>query len=159
MLVVGCEFMLCLIAFFMFGILSIFSVRYRPLTKESFECIFRRLTLRKCTTGLDKRLKAQIIGKIMPRAPKFAGFLYKYFEVFSLLFVILLVLSLVQSGISVYNLIVYNNCNGDSGGYCVLNTIPVTTSTCGDPKCNGNCNDTCNATCNCVNGTCSDNAL
>ncbi len=43
--------MICIFAFFVFAFLAIFSVTYRPLAKEAFECVFRRITLRPCETA------------------------------------------------------------------------------------------------------------
>ncbi len=114
--------MICIIALIVFGILSIFSASYRPIAKEAFDCVFRRLTLRKCESGLDVRLKGQITGKIMKRSPKIGKFLYKRFEIISWLFLILMIWSTVQSGISTYNYFTYGNCNGKQNGegFCLF---------------------------------------
>lgn len=116
--------MICLIALIVFGILGIFSVKYRIIAKEALDCVFRRVTLRKCTTGLDKRLKAQITGNLMRRAPRFGAWTYKNFEFISWFFTILLIASLVQSGISVYNYAAYGNCNGKgSDEFCIFDPL------------------------------------
>lgn len=116
--------MICLIALIVFGILGIFSAKYRIIAKEALDCVFRRVTLRKCTSGLDKRLKAQITGNLMRRAPKIGKFTYKYFEVISWIFTILLILSIVQTGISVFNFVAYGNCNGQqSDQFCIFDPL------------------------------------
>jgi len=116
--------MICLIALVVFGILGIFSVAYRKIALEAFDCVFRRLTIRKCTSGLDKRLKGQITGKLMNKSPKIARFTYKNFELISWTFTIIMVVSLVYSGIGVYNFVMYGNCNGeDSQETCVYNGL------------------------------------
>lgn len=117
--------MICIAALIVFGILGIFSAKYRIVAKEAADCVFRRLTLRKCETGLDKRLKNQISGKIAKNKPKLARFLFKYFEVFSWLFIILFVLSIVQAGIGLNNFIKYGNCNGpeNNGSFCIYDPL------------------------------------
>ena len=116
--------MICIIALIVFAFLAIFSARYRPLAKEAFDCVFRRVTLRKCNSNLDKRLKAKITGGIMKRHKALGRFVYKYFEVFSWFFLIIMLLSLVQIGISVYNYAAYGNCNGpDSSGFCIFDPL------------------------------------
>ncbi|MAE13522.1 hypothetical protein CMO92_03075 [Candidatus Woesearchaeota archaeon] len=114
--------MICLLALIVFGILGIFSASHRVIAKEALDCVFRRLTLRKCTTGLDKRLKSQISGSLMRKHPRTGRFLYGHFEIISWLFTILLVWSLIQSGFSVYNYATYGNCNGKTNGedFCVF---------------------------------------
>ena len=116
--------MICIIALVVFGILGIFSVKYRAIAKEAFDCVFKRLTFRKCTTGLDKRLKAQITGRLMNKTPRVGGFIYKYFELLSWIFTIMLILSIIWSGYGAYNFIRYGNCNGkDSTEYCIFNGL------------------------------------
>ena len=116
--------MICLIALVVFGILGIFSVTYRKIALEAFDCVFRRLTIRKCTSGLDKRLKSQITGKLMNKSPKIAKFTYKNFELISWTFTIILVMSLIYTGIGAYNFVMYGNCNGEnSQEACVYNGL------------------------------------
>ena len=117
--------MICIIAFVVFGIMGVFSAKYRIVAKEAADCVFRRLTLRKCETGLDKRLKNQISGKIAKNRPKLGKFLYKYFEVFSWLFIILFMASIVNGGIGFYNFIQYGNCNGpeNNGSFCIYDPL------------------------------------
>jgi hypothetical protein len=114
----------CFIALFVFGFLAIFSAKYRPFAKEAFNCVFKRMTLRKCDTGFDKKLKAKITGKLMRKNLKFGSFIYRYFEAISWGFTAVLVFSLVFSAIAIYNIAVYQNCNGPGSTYC-----PVTGTT------------------------------
>jgi heme/copper-type cytochrome/quinol oxidase subunit 2 len=107
--------MICIIALVVFGVLSIFSVSHRSLAKEAFDCVFRRVTFRPCTSGLDKRLKSNITGKLMKRSPKVAGQVYKHFELISWFFTILMIVSLIVSARGVYFLARYGNCNGPQG--------------------------------------------
>jgi len=113
--------MICLIALVVFAVLGLFSARYRTIAKEAFDCVFRRLTLRKCTTGLDKRLKSQITGKVMRKHPGFGKAVYRHFEAISWVFTIVLILSLSYSVYSVANLFIYGNCNGPiPDAFCVF---------------------------------------
>ena len=113
--------MICIIALVVFGILGIFSATHRQVFFEACDCVFRRVTLRKCKTGLDKRLKGQVTGSIMRFSPKTAGFVFKYFEVFSWLFLILMVVSIYYTADGTYNYIIYGNCNGPgSTEFCIF---------------------------------------
>ncbi len=130
--------MICFIALIVFGILGIFSATHRKIAIEAFDCVFRRITLRKCTTGLDVRLKSKIAGKLLLKTPKLGKLIYKNFEIFSWLFTVLLILSIVWTGISGYNYYVYGNCNGpsveDQGGLCLFDPTGSNAeiSTCGN---------------------------
>ncbi len=106
--------MICIIALVVFGILGIFSASHRQLAKEAFDCVFRRITLRKCTTGLDVRLKSHITSKFLEKSPKAGAFVYRYFELLSWFFTILMIASIIWTGISAYNYYIYGNCNGAS---------------------------------------------
>ncbi len=113
--------MICIIALVVFGILGIFSAKYRTIAKEAFDCVFRRLTLRKCTTGLDKRLKSQITGKFMRKHSDLGKVLYKHFEAISWIFTIVLIVSLGYSAYSVGNFFIYGNCNGPiPDAFCIF---------------------------------------
>lgn len=116
--------MICIIALIVFSILGIFSAKYRIIAKEAFDCVFRRVTFRKCTSGLDKRLKAQITGNLMRKSPKIGTFTYKYFEWISWFFTILMIWSIIQSGFAVYNFAAYGNCNGKgSDEFCIFDPL------------------------------------
>jgi len=116
--------MICIIALVVFGVLGIFSAKYRTIAKEAFDCVFKRLTLRKCTTGLDKRLKSQITGKVMRKHPRFGAAVYKNFELISWAFTIAMILSLGYSAYSIGNLFVYGNCNGPiPDAFCVFDPL------------------------------------
>ncbi len=119
--------MICIIALLVFGILSIFSAKYRPLAAEAFDCTFRKLTLRKCETGLDQRIKAQVTGSLMSMNQGIAGFVFKHFETISILFTLLFFASLAYSVYGAYNFIKYGDCYGPvttpSSGLCIYNAL------------------------------------
>ncbi len=112
--------MICLVALVVLGILGIFSASHRALAREAFDCVFRRLTLRKCTTGFDKKMRMKISGKFINTNPKLSRFLYKYFEIISWAFTILMFASLIYSAAALYNLYVYGTCDLDNPQNCVF---------------------------------------
>ena len=113
--------MLCFLGLLVLATLALFSARYRPLAREAFDCVFRRVTLRKCTTGLDKRLKAMVTGRLVASHPGAARFLHRHLEALAWLFVVLVVGSTANLGYGFYNYYRYGNCNGPTGtGFCVF---------------------------------------
>ena len=117
---------LCFVALFVFAVLSIFSAKYRPLAIEAFDCSFRKVTLRKCQTGFDEKLKGMIISGLMMKNETAAKFVFKNFETLSLIFTFLFFASLVYSGYSIYNLVVYGTCDPITGN-CIF--VPQTNNT------------------------------
>jgi len=113
--------MICLIALVVAGFLGIFSVSYRRIAIDAFNCVFRNITFRRCTSGTDIKLKSHITGSLLKRSPRTARFVRRNFEWISWLFTLLLVGSVIYSGISIYNLHAYGNCNGqNSQEECIL---------------------------------------
>lgn len=115
--------MLCFVALFVLAFLSIFSAKYRPLARRAFSCVVRKATLRPCETGLDEEIKAASIAGIMKISPSAASLINRHFEPFSLLLTALFVASLAYTGFGVYNFIIYGNCNGPEGGFCIYNGL------------------------------------
>jgi hypothetical protein len=116
--------MICIIALPVLLIMGIFSMRYRILAKEAFECIFHMVTFRPCRSKLDQRIKSGLTGKVMKYHPGFAGFLFRNFEVLSWIFVVIFAASIVFSAWGVYNYAVYGNCNGPvPNAFCVFNEV------------------------------------
>jgi len=142
--------MICIIAMIVFGVMAIFSASHRPIAKEAFDCVFRRITLRSCQSGLNTRLKSKLVGGLMRKNSRFAKPLYKYFEVISWLFVIIFFVSLIYSGYSVYNIVVHDNCVGPNADpeECIF--VPDNSEVnCGDPLCDeGDC-EVCGEVCGC----------
>jgi thiol-disulfide isomerase/thioredoxin len=116
--------MICIIALVVFSIMGIFSATHREIAKEALDCVLRRVTLRKCETGLDKRLKAQITGKLMRRYPRLGKRLYKHFELVTWVFLILFFVSIFYSGQGLYFFAKYGNCNGpNSDAFCIFDPL------------------------------------
>jgi hypothetical protein len=147
--------MICLIALVVFGILGIFSAAYRKVAREAFDCVFRRITLRKCETGLDQRIKSKMTSKLS-NIPRLARFFYRHFEAISWFFTILMIVSLIFSVQSVYNLAVHGTCDPNSPGECVISykKAPCTNENCAQPGCS--CTD---STCTCVSSNCTQGAV
>ncbi len=112
---------LCLLALPLFAVLGIFSLKYRKLAKDALECVFMTATLRKCKSGLDDRIKAQITGKMLRFSPKSAGFVYRHYKAISWIVLIIFAWSIYEGSIGVYNYYSYGNCNGPvETGFCML---------------------------------------
>ena len=112
---------LCVIALPLFAFLGIFSVKYRALTKEALGCLFRTVTLRRCQSGLDQRLRANLTGKVMRLSPKAAGIVHRHYQLISWLFLALMLWSLYVSALGLYNFQRYGNCNGPADtSFCPL---------------------------------------
>lgn len=113
---------LCWIALPVFLFLSIFSVKYRRLTAEALDCIWRTAIFRPCRSNLDERLRSDITGKLIDRNPRLARFFYNNYKLISFIFIALMLVSAYLTGAGVYNYIKHGNCNGaDSKTFCVIN--------------------------------------
>jgi hypothetical protein len=160
--------MICFIALIVFAVMGLFSAKYRDYAKEAFDCVFRRVTLRKCNTSFDKKMKMKLTGKIMKANPKVGGIVFKHFEVISWIFTAIMIVSLIYSAIGIYNFVVYNNCNGPQGGECIYSDLTGVTQTvsCGSLHCadfgcdcNKGCDESndfaeCDGNCDCIETVC-----
>ena len=115
--------MLCFVALAVFLVLSIFSAKYRPLARRALDCVVKKATLRPCDTGLDEEIKAASISGIMKVSPGGASFLNRHFTAFSLLFTLLFFVSLFFAAQGLYNFVIYGNCNGFEGGFCIYSGV------------------------------------
>lgn len=118
---------LCWIALPVFAILGIFSAKYRKLTKDAFECLFKTATFRKCSSGLDDRIKSDVTGTFLKYSPPTARFFYNNYKLISWIIVILVLMSAYFTGVGVYNYVKYGNCNGpNSNEFCIFNPFANT---------------------------------
>ncbi|MGV8086752.1 MAG: DsbA family protein [Candidatus Woesearchaeota archaeon] len=116
--------MICILALIVFGILGIFSASYRVIAKEAFSCVFKKITFQKCDTRLDTRLKSEITGKLLKFNHRLGKIVYKYFEVFSWILLILTLVTLFFMGLGLYNYVLYGNCNGpNSDDFCIYDPL------------------------------------
>ena len=86
--------MFCLITIIIFSILGIFSASHRRTAKKAFDCVFKRITLRPCDTGFDKKIKGKVIGKILNKSTKLARGVYLFWRPISWALVIIFFVSL-----------------------------------------------------------------
>jgi len=128
---------LCFIALPVLLILGIFSMKYRILAKDALECIGRTITLRKCKSHLDERIKSHLTGKIIRKSQKIGLFFYKNFQLISIILIIILLLSLFFSITGYLNYRKYGNCNGsDSDGFCVYSeALKINENLCNNESC------------------------
>jgi len=110
---------LCIIALPVFAILSIFSAKYRVFARRAFDCVLRKMTLRPCETGLDEEIKAKSIAWLMGISPAAAGTVNRHFQAVSFAFTVLFFASLFFTAQGLYNFMIYGNCNGPEGGFCI----------------------------------------
>jgi Thioredoxin len=113
--------MLCVASLIVLGILSLFSARYRDPAKEALDCVFRRVTLRPCTTGFDTKVRSSITSSLLLRSPKLARFFNQRFELISWFFVLTFFVSFFWSARSVYLFWSTGSCNGlNQSGFCAF---------------------------------------
>ena len=110
----------CLAALVVLAFMSLFSAKYRVWTREAFDCVARRLTLRPCETKFNQKVRAKITAKLMKRSPKLARITHKKFEAISWVFTIILFISLAYTVYGIGNLIVYGTCDPVTGN-CIFN--------------------------------------
>jgi len=112
---------LCLLALPVFAILGIFSLKYRRLTGDALHCLFRTVTLRKCESGLDDRIRASISGMFMKFSAPLGRFFYRYYKIISFIILLAFIASTYFSAVGVYNYVKYGNCNGPaSTDFCIF---------------------------------------
>lgn len=113
--------MLCLLALIACTGLAIGSARYRPLAREALGCVFRRVTLRKCSTGFDRRVNAALTGRVMRNHPGAARFLHHHLESMAWVFVCVLLASTGYLTYGLTNFYRYGSCYGPvHRGFCIF---------------------------------------
>ena len=105
-----------------FGVMGIFSAKYRQLAKDAFHCTFNMVQLKPCDTGFEQRVKSYMTAKLMP-IPSVAKFFYNNFTTISWILVATFFLSIGGLVYGVYNYVAFGNCNGpNSTQFCVFNS-------------------------------------
>ena len=115
--------MICIIAFFVFAILGIFSVKYRKLAKESFGCVTKSLMFKTCDSSLYKKIRASVTAHIFKRHKGLAHFVNEHFEILSWILLVLMIASSVYTAIGAYNLIVFGTCDPQHPENCPISTV------------------------------------
>ncbi len=104
--------------------MSIFSAKYRPLARESFSCVFRTVMMKPCDTGMDERIKTEVVSGVLKYSPGAARIINHHFVALTWVIVVLSVASFAYSTVSVYNFYLYGNCDGpQSVEACIINDI------------------------------------
>jgi hypothetical protein len=124
--------MICILAMVVFGIMGIFSASHRKLAKEAFDCVFRMITFRPCNSTFDQRMKGKIVGKLINKSPRMAGFVNKNFKLLSTLMVIIFFISMIYSGYAIYNLGIHGTCDPEDPDTCIFTPEQLADDSCGD---------------------------
>ncbi len=114
--------MICFIALVVFAVLGIFSASHRKIALEAFNCVFRRVTFRKCTTAFDKKVKMKIVGKLMKRSERTSKFVLKHFEFLSWILTIAMIVSFIFMVMGFYNLFTFGTCDPANPENCPFGT-------------------------------------
>ncbi len=123
----------CIGALVVLAFMSLFSAKYRSWTREAFDCVARRLTLRPCRTGFNEKVRAKVTSGLMKRSQRAGRLVHRHFEAISWVFTIIMFISLAYSAYGAYNLAVFGTCDPAHPETCVFNTeLPQ----CGDAECN-----------------------
>jgi len=112
--------MLCILSFFVFAILGIFSASHRELAKKAWYCLVKKIQFKPCDINFNEELKGKMLGKLVFTHPRLGGFLYKWADVLSIIFVILSVWSLLAVVRSSVYLLAYDTCDPYSEEGCSL---------------------------------------
>ncbi len=112
----------CIVGIVIFGILGIFSAKYRRYFRESLHCLKRQMLLKPCDTKFDMKMKAKIAAAAGKFWPALGRFVFRRFMLLSWVMILMLIFSVASVGIGVYNTVAYGNCNGpDSTDFCLFN--------------------------------------
>lgn len=112
--------MVCVAAFIILVVLSIFSAKYRKPLKKAWGCVGKKVTLQKCETNFKDDVKNTMLAKVIVKKPQLVKPLGIAIEVAAVLIVILTVWSLltvVKSGLALY---VYGTCSVSNPSSCSL---------------------------------------
>lgn len=113
--------MICIAALIVLSILGIFSVKYRILAKEAFDCVLNRIKLRECEASFGRKAKMAVFKKLS-WSPFLARLWYDHFELVSWLFVLLFFASTYFAAAGIYNFIIYGTCD-PATGQCILTNL------------------------------------
>lgn len=110
----------CIVALIVFGIMSIWSARYRRLARDALTCVSRMLVFKPCEVKLEHKIRSKVTAKLMKKSPGLASFFYKHFKALSWTFTIAFFASLAYSAYAVYNIVVFGTCTPSAPTACVL---------------------------------------
>lgn len=114
----------CIIGLVIFGILGLFSAKYRRYFRESLHCMRRQLMLKACDTQFDQEMKSKISAKISKRSPGLARFVFRRFAMLTWILLIIMLVSAAFIAYGFYSYVAYGNCNGpNSNDFCIYNAL------------------------------------
>ena len=113
---------ICIIALAVFGVLGIFSAKYRKLFFQALHCLKRNIMLRPGETGFDRKMKYSIARRVY-KFPRLHNFVYRHFNIFSWALVVLLFGSMAYSAYGIYNLATYKTCDPNNPEGCPFSGI------------------------------------
>lgn len=113
--------MVCIAAFIVLGIISIFSAKYRKLAAEAWSCTAKRITLRPCDSTFKEDVKNSILSKVLIKAPKLLKIADATIEIAAAIIVVVTIWSVLVATKSLVNLYVYGTCNPSNASSCSLN--------------------------------------
>src|SRR3989338_5288683 len=93
----------CLIGLAVFGVLGIFSAKYRDYFRQALKCVMQSAVLRPCTTGFDKKMQMKISTRLAKFNKGLGSLVFKNFQAISVIFVIAMIASLAMLGLGLYN--------------------------------------------------------
>jgi hypothetical protein len=124
--------MVCIAAFIVLGIISIFSAKYRKLAGEAWSCTAKRITLRPCDSTFKEDVKNSILSKVLLKAPKLLKVADAAIEIIAAIIVILTIWSVLVATKSLVNLYVYGTCNPSNASSCSLNASEACSANTGE---------------------------
>jgi len=114
----------CIVGLIIFGILGLFSAKYRRYFRESLHCMRRQLLLKPCDTQFDNEMKAKISAGVSKVSTGMARFVFRKFVLLSWILLVLMIASVIMVMFGVYNYVAYGNCNGPfSSDFCVFGVL------------------------------------
>jgi hypothetical protein len=102
--------MVCIAAFIILVILSIFSAKFRKPLKKAWYCISRKVTFRKCDSNFKDEIKNGILRKVVILHPGWIRPMGAIVEVGAVLIVAVSAVSLFVVAKTIVNIIAYGSC-------------------------------------------------
>lgn len=114
----------CIIGLVIFGVLGLFSAKYRTYFRESLHCMRRQILLKACDSTFDQQMKAKISAGLSKVSPRLGRFVFRRFVLLTWILLVVMLISAAAVIIGIYNYFAYGNCNGPySSDFCVFGAI------------------------------------
>ncbi|PIV90729.1 hypothetical protein COW46_01120 [Candidatus Gracilibacteria bacterium CG17_big_fil_post_rev_8_21_14_2_50_48_13] len=112
--------MFCIAAFLVFLLLGIFSLRYRRLAVDAWNCVLHRVTFRPCDSTFRDDVRGMVAGSLMKRSPRLAAYFLRWADLLAWIFVLLSLWSLLSVMVIGLNLWIYDTCDPNQSESCSL---------------------------------------